>query len=160
MAAITTYLPSTATYGAGYTGTFGSQGLFLYRQNIDVLNMTDKWGVVATTWASGNTIDIAQVPVGTFIIAGGLEIIRAETVTTTATLSWGTAAAATIWANAQASNATAGTMAAALLNTAGTSVNVATATQLRITVNTAALTNCYFAVWALMFQAGQLNELT
>lgn len=159
MAAITTYLPSTATYGAGYTGTFGSQAIFLYREYIDVLK-TDKWGVTATTWASGNTIDIAQVPVGTFIIAGGLEIVRAETVTTTATLSWGTAAAATIWANAQASNATAGTMAAALLNTAGTSVNVATATQLRITVNTAALTNCAFAVWCLMFQAGQKNELT
>lgn len=158
MAAITTYLPSTSTYGAGHTGTFGSQAIFLYRQYIDVLN-TDKWGVVATTWASGNTIDIAQVPVGTFIICGGLEIVRAETVTTTATLSWGTAAAATIWANAQASNATAGTMAAALLNTAGTSVNVATATQLRITVNTAALTNCAFAVWALMFQGGQKTEL-
>lgn len=159
MAAITTYLPSTSTYGAGHASTFGNQALHIYRQYIDVTN-TDKWGVTATTWASGNTIDIAQVPVGTFIIAGGLEIISAETVTTTATLSWGTAAAATIWANAQASNATAGTMAAALLHTNGTSVNVATATQLRITVNTAALTNCKFAVWCLMFQAGQLTELT
>lgn len=154
MAAITTYLPSTAVYGAGYAGSFGMQGLFVYRQYIDVLN-TDKWGVTATTWASGNTVDIAQIPVGAFLICGGLEIIRAETVTTTATLSWGTAAAATIWANAQASNATAGTMAAALLNTAGTSVNVATATQLRITVNTAALTNTAFQVWAVMFQGGQ-----
>ena len=151
--------PATGTYGAGFMGAFGNTPLFIYREYIDVTN-TDKWGVTATTWASTNTVDLDIVPVGTYLIAGGLEIISPETVTTTATLSFGTAAAATIWANAQASNATAGTMAAALLNTAGTSVNVATATKLRITVNTAALTNCKFAVWVLGFQAGQLTELT
>lgn len=157
----TDFTPSTSTYGLGNFSAFGrgAAGLTLYREYIDVTN-TAKWGATATTWASGNTVDMILVPVGTFLIAGGLEIISAETVTTTATLSWGTAAAATIWANAQASNATAGTMAAALLHTNGTSVNVATATKLRITVNTAALTNCKFAVWALGFQAGQLAELT
>lgn len=158
MAAID-FAPSTSTYGAGHFGQFGSSPLSLYEQYIDVTD-TGKWGVTATTWASTNTVDLIQVPVGTFLICGGLEIVRPETVTTTATLSWGTAAAATIWANAQASNATAGTMAAALLNTAGTSVNVATATKLRITVNTAALTNCIFRVWALGLQAGKVTEYT
>lgn len=155
------FTPSTSTYGLGNFSAFGrgATPLTLYREYIDVTNTT-KWGVTATTWASGNTVDLILVPVGTYIIAGGLEIVSAETVTTTATLSWGTAAAATIWANAQASNATAGTMAAALLSTAGTSVNVATATKLRITVGTAALTNCKFAVWCLGFQGGQLAELT
>jgi hypothetical protein len=154
-----TFFPATATYGVGHVGTFGMQGINLYRRYIDVLDTTT-WGVTATTWASANTVQLVQVPIGAYIIAGGLEIVRAETVTTTATLSWGTTAAATAWASAQASNATAGTMAAALLNTAGTSINVATATQLTITVNTAALTNCAFAVWVLMFQGGQKNELT
>lgn len=149
--------PSTSTYGAGWFGTFGSAPVALREWYIDVAD-TGKWGATATTWASGNTVDIAIVPIGTFLLCGGLEIISPETVTTTATLSWGTAAAATAWANAQASNATAGTMAAALLNTSGTSINVATATKLRITVNTAALTNCVFRVWALGMQAGKKNE--
>lgn len=160
MAAITTYLPSTATYGAGYVGSFGAQAVYLYRRYIDVLD-TGKWGVTATTWASGNTIDIDQVPLGSFLIAGGVEIIRPETVTTTATLSWGTAAAATIWSSAVASNAAAG-VGTTVVTTNGTNVMVliTTATQLRITVGTAALTNCAFAVWALMAQVGQYTELT
>jgi hypothetical protein len=130
----------------------------LYRQYIDVTN-TAKWGVTATTWAAANTIDLIQIPVGSYIICGGVEIISPETVTTTATISWGTAAAATAWASAQASNAAAGTMAAATLDGAGPSINVATATQARLTIATAALTNCRFAVWILLFQGGQVTEL-
>ena len=152
--------PSTSTYGAGHFGQFGSSSLSLYEEYIDVLD-TNRWGATATTWASGNTVDLAVVPKGTFFICGGLEIISPETVTTTATLSWGTAAAATIWASAQASNAAAGTMAS-VITTNGTNVlvNITTATKLRITVNTAALTNCKFRVWALGLQAGKVTEYT
>lgn len=156
MAAID-FTPVTATYGTGYAGVFGNQNVQLWRQYIDVTNTT-KWGVTATTWALNNTVDLILLPVGTFIIAGGIEIITPESVNTTATISWGTAAAATAWAATAASNGAAGTMSAALLNTAGTSINVATATKARLTVGTAALTNVKFAVWILMLQAGQQVE--
>lgn len=158
MAAID-FSPSTATYGAGFAGAFNSVPFTMYDMLIDVTN-TAKWGVTATTWASANTIDLLSLPIGTFALCGGIEIIRPESVTTTATLSFGTAAAATIWGSAFASNGTAGTCTVPLLNTAGTSVNVAAATKLRITVNTAALTNCVFRVFVVLASFGRLSNST
>lgn len=158
MAAIS-FVPSTTTYGAGFAGSFNAPAFTLWDQFIDVTN-TAKWGVTATTWASGNTIDLLQLPIGAYIVTGGLEIITAETVTTTATLSWGTSAAATSWANAQASNATAGTTAVGLLSNTATSINVAAAATARITVNTAALTNVRFRVFLVLGQLGRLSNAT
>lgn len=158
MAAID-FSPATATYGAGFAGSFNAPAFTLWDQFIDVSN-TAKWGVTATTWASGNTIDLLRLPIGAYIVTGGVEIITPESVTTTATISWGTSGAATAWANAFASNGTAGTTSSALLNTAGTSINVAASVLARITVNTAALTNVRFRVFLVLGQLGRLSNST
>lgn len=158
MAAID-FSPATATYGAGFAGSFNAPAFTLWDQFIDVSN-TAKWGVTATTWAAANTIDLLRLPIGAYIVTGGVEIITPESVTTTATISWGTSGAATAWANAQASNATAGTTTSALLNTAGTSINVAASVLARITVNTAALTNVRFRVFLVLGQLGRLSNST
>lgn len=155
----TSFVPATGTYGAGFAGSFNAPAFTLWDQFIDVTN-TAKWGVTATVWAAAGTVDLLQLPVGAYIVTGGLEIITPETVTTTATISWGTSGAATAWANAQASNAAAGTTTSALLNTAGTSINVAAAVTARITVNTAALTNCRFRVFLVLGQLGRLSNST
>lgn len=159
MANITTYCPSIATYGAGYTSQFGHQALFLFRRNIDVLD-TNKWGVTATTWAVNNTIELCRLPIGTFVLYGGMEIVRAETTTTTANISWGTVADPDAWA-LNDSNDTAGTQTS-IVTTAGTNTGllINSAETAIITIDTAALTNCYFAVWLLMAQVGQYTELT
>ena len=159
MANITTFCPPIATYGAGHTSQFGHQALHLFRRDIDVTN-TDKWGVTATTWASGNTIEMCRLPVGTMVIAGGMEIIRAETVTPTCNIQWGTVADPDAWA-LNDSNDTAGTQTS-IVTTNATNVFllVNTAETAIITLDTAALTNCYFAVWLLMAQVGQYAELS
>ena len=158
MANITAYCPTVATYGAGYSSPFGHQAMHLFRRDIDVLD-TNKWGVTATTWASTNTIEMCRLPIGTFIFAGGMEIIRAETTTTTANIQWGTVSDPDAWA-LNDSNDTAGTQTS-IVTTNGTNVGILinSAETAIITLDTAALTNCYFAVWLLMAQVGQYTEL-
>lgn len=158
MANITTFCPPVATYGVGYSSPFGHQPLFLWKRYIDVTD-TLKWGPTATTWASTNTIEMCRLPIGTMIFAGGIEINRAETVTPTANISWGTVADPDAWA-LNDSNDTAGTQTS-IVTTAGTNtfLLINTAETAIITLDTAALTNCAFSVWLLMAQVGTYAEL-
>ena len=93
------------------------------------------------------------------VVAGGMEIIRAETVTPTANIQWGTVADPDAWA-LNDSNDTAGTQTSIVTtNATNTFLLINTAETAIVTLDTAALTNCYFAVWLLMMQVGQYTEL-
>lgn len=154
------FSPATGTYGAGFASAFGSPSLQLFRQVIDVTD-TAKWGATATIWAASETIEIARVPVGSFIICGGIENIVPDTTSNSPTLKWGTAGDDDMFAATHNPKSAAGTHSS-IITTNGTNVMVliTTTTTFRITVNTAALTNAKFAVWALMLQAGVYTELT
>lgn len=158
MANITTYLAATGLNSVGYSTPKGFQGLHYWRRDIDVLDTTT-WGVVATTWATTNTIELCTLPIGTLVLAGGMEVIRAETTTTTANISWGTVSDPDAWA-LNDSNDTAGTQTS-IATTAATNtfLLINTAEKAIVTLDTAALTNCYFAVWLLMMKVGYYAEL-
>ncbi len=147
--------PATATYGAGWAAQFSAAPFSLWDKYFDAAKTNvDNSG--NALFESGNTIDLIVLPVGAYVLSAGVEIVTAETTTTTATLSLGRVGAATEFVNAQASNATAGTIAVPALSTA---VAINTAVNLRLTINTAALTNLKFRVFCITAQLGRRYEL-
>jgi hypothetical protein len=106
----------------------------------------------ATALAATDTLHVIPLPRGTILLAAGMEVVKAETVNTTATFSvgfvGGTPVAANGYANALASNA----LAMAAIGVVPTLVNGATAntTSLALTLNTAAPTNAVVRVFAVV----------
>jgi len=96
----------------------------------------------ATALAAADTLAIFQVPAGGIVLAGGLEVLSAETTNTTATLSLGTAGA---YAAALASNALAmGSVALAA------PVPYLTAADVLLTINTAVPLNAKVRAFLLV----------
>jgi hypothetical protein len=104
----------------------------------------------ATALAAADTLQVIQVPAGSLMIAGGLNIVSAETTNTTATFdlgcTGGTPIAANAFANDVASNATS-------VNSVGLAAPVlfSSADTVDLLLNTAAPTDAVVEVWALFY---------
>lgn len=103
----------------------------------------------ATALAAGDVMEVMPLPAGSIVVAAGVQVVTAETVNTTATVSFGYGGAATAYANAHALNA------AAFGATNLTNPTVfATADTLDVTLNTAAPTNAVLVITAIVASLG------
>ena len=99
-----------------------------------------------TNKAATDTIDVLDIPANSFVIVAGVEVITADTTGSSPTLSLGDSSSATQFLNASSNpKASAGTVVA---SAATTWKFYKTTSPLRVTINTAALTNAVFRVFA------------
>lgn len=99
-----------------------------------------------TNKAATDTIDVLDIPANSFVIVAGVEVITADTTGFSPTLSLGDSSSATQFLNASSNpKASAGTVVA---SAATTWKFYKTTSPLRVTINTAALTNAVFRVFA------------
>ncbi len=99
-----------------------------------------------TNKAATDTIDVLDIPANSFVIVAGVEVITADTTGSSPTLSLGDSSSATQFLSASSNpKASAGTVVA---SAATTWKFYKTTSPLRVTINTAALTNAVFRVFA------------
>lgn len=110
----------------------------------------------ATALAAGDTLQVVQLPAGTLILQGGCEVVSAETTNTTGTFdigfTGGSPAAANVFANDVAINATSNTatgLAAPLLLSADDTLD--------ILLNTAAPANAVLRVWVVAVNCNRFD---
>lgn len=107
----------------------------------------------ATALAAADTLEVLRLPAKCQVLAGGLEVISAETTNTTATLdlgfTGGSPAAANVFADDSATNAL--TFAATAL---AAPVLISTADTLDILINTAVPQNAKVRVFAIVVNLG------
>lgn len=99
-----------------------------------------------TNKAATDTIDVLDIPANSFVIVAGVEVITADTTGSSPTLSLGDSSSATQFFSASSNpKASAGTV---VTSAATTWKFYKTTSPLRVTINTAALTNAVFRVFA------------
>ncbi len=110
----------------------------------------------ATALAATDTLQVVQLPAGTVLLQGGIEVVTAETTNTTATFdvgfTGGSPAAANVFGNDVASNATGITatgLAAPTLVSADDTLDVL--------LNTAAPTDAVVRIWAVGVNVNKLD---
>jgi len=144
--------PASVTYTTGSGNPFGTTAFTQWDAVFDSASAT-----FSGYLGSGDTHDWIHLPVGSYVLVAGLEVLVADTTGNSPTLSLGTAASGTAFFNGGFDpKATAGTVVVGALSTA---LVVTTATKLRTTINTAALTNAKFRVFAVVAQLGKYSEL-
>lgn len=144
--------PASATYTTGAANAFSEVPFSVLEDVLDCSSST------FTSYRGINdTHDWFHLPVGSYVLAAGVEVLVPDTTGSSPTLSIGTAAAATQFSNGGVDpKATAGTVVVGALSTA---LIITTATKLRTTINTAALTDCKLRVFAVVAQLGKYSEL-
>jgi hypothetical protein len=104
----------------------------------------------ATALAAADTLQVIQVPAGALMLAGGLNVVTAETTNTTATFDLGCTGGSPIAANAFANDVASNSVA---YNSTGLAAPVlfSSADTIDLLLNTAAPTDAVIKVWALFF---------
>ena len=144
--------PSSTTYTTGAANTFSQVPFSVLEAVLDTANPD-----FASYLSSASTHDWFHLPVGSYVLAAGIEVLVADTTGSSPTLSLGTAAAATQFMNGGCDpKAAAGTVTVGALSTA---LAITTATKLRTTINVAAITNCKLRVFCVVAQLGKYSEL-
>lgn len=110
----------------------------------------------ATALAAADTLQVVQLPAGTVILQGGMEVVTAETTNTTATFdvgfTGGSPAAANVFGDNVVSNSaaiTATALAAPLLISADDTLD--------LLINTAAPANAVIRLWAVAVNVNKLD---
>lgn len=136
----------TAGFDANGTDRLSFQQVFLDFEKI----VAARSAASATALAAADTLQVLQIPAGTVVLQGGVEVHEAEATNTTCTFdigfTGGSPAAANVFGNDVASNAT-GITATGL----AAPVLVTSADTLDVLINTAAPTNCIIRVFALLY---------
>lgn len=106
----------------------------------------------ATALAAADTLQVIQIPAGSLMLAGGLNVVEAETTNTTGTFDLGCTGGTPIAANAFANDIANNALS---VNSTGLAAPVlfSTADTIDLLINTAAPTNCVLKVWAWFFDA-------
>lgn len=104
----------------------------------------------ATALAASDTLQVMQIPAGALMLAGGLNVVTAETTNTTATFDLGCTGGSPIAANAFANDVASNAVAYASAGLAAP-VLFSSADTIDLLLNTAAPTNAVIKVWALFF---------
>lgn len=106
----------------------------------------------ATALAAADTLQVIQVPAGMLMLAGGLNVVTAETTNTTATFDLGCTGGSPIAANAFCNDIASNSVA---VNSTGLAAPVlfSSADTIDLLINTAAPTDAVVKVWALFFDA-------
>lgn len=106
----------------------------------------------ATALAAADTLQVIQIPAGALMLAGGLNVVSAETTNTTATFDLGCTGGSPIAANAFVNDVASNAVS---VNSTGLAAPVlfSSADTIDLLLNTAAPTNAVLKVWALFFDA-------
>jgi len=144
--------PSAAAYLLSVANLYGTVPFTLWDAVFDALS-SERTGYLGIN----DTHDWIHLPVGSYVLAAGCEVLVPDATANSPTISLGTTTAATQFLNGAFNpKAAAGTTVASALSTA---LVVTTATKLRTTINTAALTDAKFRVFAVIGQFGKHAEL-
>lgn len=109
----------------------------------------------ATALAAADTLQVIQVPAGALMIAGGLNVVSAETTNTTATFDLGCTGGSPIAANGFADDEASNVVANHSHGLAAP-VHFASADTIDLLINTAAPTDAVLRVWALFFDTNSV----
>lgn len=106
----------------------------------------------ATALAAADTLQVIQVPAGALMLAGGLNVVTAETTNTTGTFDLGCTGGSPIAANAFANDVANNAVS---VNSTGLAAPVlfSTADTIDLLINTDDSLNAVVKVWALFFDA-------
>jgi len=106
----------------------------------------------ATALAAGDTLQIIQVPAGALMLAGGLNVVTAETTNTTGTFDLGCTGGSPIAANAFANDVANNAVS---VNSTGLAAPVlfSSADTIDLLINTDDSLDAVIKVWALFFDA-------
>jgi hypothetical protein len=104
----------------------------------------------ATALAAADTLQVLQVPAGSLVLAGGMNVTEAEVTNTTATFDLGCTGGSPIAANAFANDIASNAVSVSSVGLAAP-VLFTSADTIDLLLNTAAPTNAVVKVWALYF---------
>jgi hypothetical protein len=144
-----TVLESTTSVGPGAPYTSNS---------VSLLKRTIDFNTITANKAAADTFDVFAIPAGSMVLTAGIEVLVPDTTANSPTLSLGDVAGATQYLNASL-NPKAAVGAAASFMAAPFSAAEAyiTQTYLRLTINTAAMTNGKISVWMLLISPREVS---
>lgn len=140
------YYKGNAAFGAHSSKRFGHMEVELDFEKI----IAARSAASATALAAGDTMQVLQVPAGALLLAGGIDVIEAETTNTTGTFSVGC-----LGGSPMAANALAATVANNALGPTSTGLAApvwfSAADTIDVLLNTAVGTNVRIRVWGLFY---------
>lgn len=142
------FYKGSAAYGAHVEKRFGWLEVELDFEKI----VAARSAASATALAAADTLQVLQIPAGSLILAGGLDVVEVESTNTTGTLDLGCTGGSPIAANAFANDVAINALGPASTGLAAP-VLFSTADTLDILLNTAAPTDAKVRVWALVVNA-------
>lgn len=136
--------------GSAYLGGLANGRLSYLQVKVDFAKVkAARTAASATALAAADTLQVLTLPVDCLVMAGGVNVVLAETTNTTGTLDYGTTGGSPMAANALGDDIASNAISS---NTVGLAapVDISTADTLDILINTAVPQNAIVVFWALV----------